>query len=151
MREQHRNHAGRTGCPRASPQRGDCFERDTHGGGFVARESADGRTQLYIPKALDSPLLAQPLSGGAPRPIIACVAGTAFSIGPAGIYYVPVSCRPTPDPSPPVHVMNSTTGADREVGRLETFWYDSFRQVSPCHPTAEPPCTAGSSEMKPTS
>ncbi len=57
-------------------------ERVTRGGGFVASESVDGRTLLYISKVYDSPLMAQPLAGGAPRQIIACVAGTAFCGSP---------------------------------------------------------------------
>ena len=56
-------------------------EQLTHCGcGLVGRESADGMTLLYQPKIHESPLLAQALAGGAPRPLIACVAGTAVAI-----------------------------------------------------------------------
>ena len=100
-------------------------EQVTHGGGFLARESADGKTLFYLPKAVDSPILAQPLGGGAPRSIIACVAGTAFSVNSAGIYYVPCSSSHPPDPDPPVSVMNVATGTHREVVRLERFRYET--------------------------
>ena len=100
-------------------------ERVTRGGGFVARESADGGTLLYISKAVDSPLMAQPLAGGAPHRVIACVAGTAFSVTPAGVFYIPCSRNPqTPDPDPLVHVLDPATGKDREVGRLEKLEWD---------------------------
>jgi hypothetical protein len=84
---------------------------------------------LYIPKSgdlLHSRLLAQPLTGGAPRPIIPCVAGTAFSVSQSGIYYVPCSGSHMPDPDPPVRVLEPVTGNDREVGRLEKFQYESL-------------------------
>ena len=66
-------------------------ERVTRRGGFIASESADGRTLLYISKSVDSPLMAQPVAGGAPRQVIDCVAGTAFSVTRLGIYYLPCS------------------------------------------------------------
>jgi hypothetical protein len=100
-------------------------ERVTRGGAFIAHESADGATLLYIPKAVESPLVAQPLAGGAPHPVIACVGGTAFSVTPAGVYYIPCSPNPqTPDPDPLVRVFDPATGKDREVGRLEKFEWD---------------------------
>jgi hypothetical protein len=101
-------------------------ERVTRGGGFIAHESADGGTLFYISKAVESPLMAQPLAGGAPHPVIACVAGTAFSVTPAGVYYIPCSRNPqTPDPDPLVRVFDPATGKDREVGRLEKFEWDN--------------------------
>jgi Tol biopolymer transport system component/DNA-binding winged helix-turn-helix (wHTH) protein len=100
-------------------------ERVTRGGGFIAHESADGATLLYIPKAVESPLVAQPLAGGAPHPVISCVAGTAFSVTPAGVYYIPCSRNPqTPDPDPLVRVFDPATAKVREVGRLEKFEWD---------------------------
>ena len=101
-------------------------EQVTHSGGFMGRESADGRTLLYIPKAADSPLLAQPIAGGAPSPIITCVANTAFSVNASGIFYVPCSKDAKPDPDPFVQVMNPIGGTTREVGRLEKFEYDTL-------------------------
>ena len=131
-------------------------ERVTHGGALVGRESADGTMLLYIPKfasvdLLRSPLLAQPLAGGTPRPIIPCVVGTAFSVSQAGIYYVPCSGSLEPDPDPPVRVLDPATGNDREVGRLEKFQSRAFPRASPCHRTDEPSCTVVWSGMKPTS
>jgi hypothetical protein len=92
-----------------------------------SRESADGATLLYIPKAVESPLVAQPLAGGAPHPVIACVGGTAFSVTPAGVFYIPCSRNPqTPDRDPLVHVLDPATGHDREVGRLEKLEWDNL-------------------------
>ena len=129
-------------------------QRVTHGGALLGRESADGTMLLYIPKSaslLHSRLLGQPLAGGAPRPIIACVAGTAFSVSQGGIYYVPCSGSLKPDPDPPVRVLDPATGKDREVGRLERFQSRAFPRASPFHRTDEPFCTVVSSGMKPTS
>jgi len=100
-------------------------ERVTRGGGFIGSESMDGKTLLYISKAFNSPLIAQPLAGGQPRQIISCVSGTAFSVTTAGVYYLPCSSNP-PDPDPTVRVMNPATGEDREFGRLEKFQYESL-------------------------
>ena len=100
-------------------------ERVTHGGGFVARESADGTMLLFIPKALNSPLMAQALASGAIRTIVECLAGTAFAVTQSEIYYVPCSGNP-PDPNPSVRLRDLATGAEREVGRLEKFEYESL-------------------------
>ncbi len=96
-------------------------ERVTRGGGFIARESADGRTLFYISKSVHSPVMAQPLAGGAPRTAIACVTGTAFSVNPQGIYYVPCADGPAIDPDSPVRVLDAATGATRGVAKLERF------------------------------
>jgi dipeptidyl aminopeptidase/acylaminoacyl peptidase len=94
------------------------------GAGLFACESADGKSLLYQPKDTDSPLLALPLSGGAPRQLVACVKSTAFAVGPHGVYYV--ACDPSPDPA--LHVMDPDTGYDRLLGRLEKYDYQ-FRPL----------------------
>jgi Tol biopolymer transport system component len=97
----------------------------THGGGgLVGRESADGQGLLYQPKTFDAPLLAQPLRGGAPVPILPCVAGIAFSVISRGIYYLPCQNALRPDPNPQVHVLNPATGEVRPLGSLEGFTQD---------------------------
>jgi Tol biopolymer transport system component/DNA-binding winged helix-turn-helix (wHTH) protein len=101
-------------------------ERVTNGGGFIASESVDGSTLLYISKSVDSPLMAQPLAGGAPRQVIDCVAGTAFAVQPAGIFYLPCSGTSTADADPTVLVRNPATGEDRTIGTLEKFERDSL-------------------------
>jgi Tol biopolymer transport system component/DNA-binding winged helix-turn-helix (wHTH) protein len=100
-------------------------ERMTSGGGFIGRESADGMDLLYLPKPVDSPLMAQSLDGGGIRTIVTCVAGTAFAVTQNGIHYVACSGTP-PDPNPSVRVRDLATGAEREVGRLEKFEYESL-------------------------
>lgn len=104
----------------------DRVERITHGGGFIGHESADGTAVFYIPKFAYSPVLAQPLAGGAPREVIRCVAGTAFSVGAAGIYYVPCSGSAPPDPNPRVRFWNAATARSRDIGTLEKFQYESL-------------------------
>jgi Tol biopolymer transport system component len=97
-------------------------EQLTHGGGgYVGRESVDGRTLLYQPALHTSPVMAQPLAGGAPDQLIACVVGTAVAVTSSGIYYVPCSASFAPGETTPVRVMDPRTGTDREVGRLEQF------------------------------
>jgi len=97
-------------------------EQVTHGGGgYVGRESADGKTLLYQPTLRTSPVLAQPLDGGTPRPLIACVVGTAVAVTDTGIYYVPCSASFAPGQATPVRVWDPGTGKDREVGRLEQY------------------------------
>lgn len=91
------------------------------GGGFVGRESVDRKTVLYQPTLRTSPVMAQPLAGGAPHQIIACVIGTAVAVNDTGIYYVPCSASFAPGHTTPVRVMDPRTGKDREVGRLEEY------------------------------
>jgi Tol biopolymer transport system component/DNA-binding winged helix-turn-helix (wHTH) protein len=97
-------------------------EQVTHGGGgYVGRESADGKTLLYQPTLRTSPVLGQPLGGGTPRPLITCVIGTAVAVTDTGIYYVPCSASFAPGQATPVRVWDPGTGKDREVGRLEQY------------------------------
>ena len=97
------------------------MEQVTHGGGgYVGRESADGKTLLYQPALRTSPVMAQPLAGGAPGTLIACVIGTAVAVTDSGIYYVPCSAGFAPGQTA-VRVMDPGTGKDREVGKLEQY------------------------------
>jgi Tol biopolymer transport system component/DNA-binding winged helix-turn-helix (wHTH) protein len=100
-------------------------ERVTSGGGFIAQESPDGAMLLYLSEAADSPLLAQPLAGGPAHKVVDCVAGTAFAVGRAGLYYVPCSGE-TPDSNPVVRLRDLTSGKEREIGRLPNFQYNSL-------------------------
>ncbi len=102
---------------RRVPAGGGPSQPVTRGGGHFACESADGKSLLYQPHDTDSPLLALPLTGGAPRQLVACVKATAFAASPQGIHYV--ACDSSPDPE--LHVMNPDTGQDRLLGRLEKY------------------------------
>ena len=95
------------------------------GSGFIGREAADGKSLLYQPRDGDLPLLAVPLSGGPPRPLIACVSPTAFAVAATGIYYVPC----TRETDAPIHVMDPETGADRRLGTLEKYYYGSVPAI----------------------
>jgi Tol biopolymer transport system component/DNA-binding winged helix-turn-helix (wHTH) protein len=102
-------------------------EQITHGGGgYVGLESADRKALLYQPALRTSPVMAQPLAGGAPAALIACVIGTAVAVSDSGIYYVPCSAGFTPGQTS-VRVMNPGTGEDREVGKLEQYHVGSLR------------------------
>jgi len=91
----------------------------THGGaGWSARESADGQSVLYQRHTGDAALLAQPLTGGAPRPIIPCVTESVYAVAAQGIYYVP--CQ-GPGPDPQLRVRNPDTLQDHQYGTLEKF------------------------------
>lgn len=100
----------------------------TRGGGFVGRESADGKTVFYLPEGgRDGPLLVQPLSGGSPHALIPCVTGTAVAVTAGGLYYIPcvapVKGHPEVVTNAPVRVRNPGTGDDREIGTLEAYEY----------------------------
>jgi Tol biopolymer transport system component/DNA-binding winged helix-turn-helix (wHTH) protein len=101
-------------------------ERVTRGGGYIASESFDGKTLFYISKPDDSPVMAQPLAGGAPQVLIPCVVGTAFSVTHAGIYYLPCSASPTRDPNPLVRALDTATGRVRDIGKLAKFQYQQL-------------------------
>jgi Tol biopolymer transport system component len=94
------------------------------GSGVIATETLDGRVLLYQPRTvsqphdpINAPLMAQPLDGGAPRQIVACVLGTAFAAGPRGVYYVPCQRAIAPD----VYLLNTATGDRQRLGALERY------------------------------
>jgi Tol biopolymer transport system component/DNA-binding winged helix-turn-helix (wHTH) protein len=97
------------------------YARVTHGGAAKIRawESVDGTGVFYKRQEFDAPVYFQPLSGGASRPIIACVGGGRVSVVPPGIYYVPCQLRGSVNPDMRVHVLNPVTGEDRQVATLE--------------------------------
>jgi Tol biopolymer transport system component len=98
------------------PAAGGPLERLTRGGtGMFACETADGTQLLYQAADADSALLALPLTGGAPRQLVACVKSTAFGAGPRGVYYVP--CDTSADP--PLRLLDPETGHDELLGKLE--------------------------------
>src|SRR4051812_20572957 len=94
------------------------------GGGYVGRESVDGRTLLYQPALRTSPLKAQPLAGGPPQTLVACVTGTDVAVTNSGIYYVPCSATAAPGDTTVIRVLDPRTGKDRKVGSLEQYPVD---------------------------
>jgi serine/threonine protein kinase/dipeptidyl aminopeptidase/acylaminoacyl peptidase len=95
------------------------------GSGTVGRETADGKSVLYQEGDGDQPLMAVPLSGGAPHQVIACVVGTAFVVAAAGIYYVACGA----DTNPSIHLLDPETGADRPLGTLDNYFYGSVPAI----------------------
>jgi Tol biopolymer transport system component/DNA-binding winged helix-turn-helix (wHTH) protein len=91
------------------------------GGGYGGRESADGKTLLYQPALRTSPVMAQPLAGGPPSTLIACVIGSAVAVSDNGVYYLPCPAVSAPGEPTPIRVLDPRTGKDREVGRLEQY------------------------------
>ena len=65
----------------------------------------------------DSALLLQPLSGGQPRPLVGCVRFDAFATAGRMVFYV--ACEPGANPS--LHTLDTVTGQDRILGRLDHF------------------------------
>jgi len=107
---------------------GRMSERLIHeGSGRFACESFDGKTLLFQPKMGEAPLMAMPLSGGAPHQLVPCVRRAAFSVGPLGVYYVP--CDPSPNPS--VHVLDLKSGRDKRLGTLDGIARGERLSVSP--------------------
>jgi hypothetical protein len=70
----------------------------------------------------------QPLSGGAPRAIVPCVATTHWSIQPQGIYYVPCPANVGVTRDLPLRVLNPATGEDRPFATLKDI---PFRPSGP--------------------
>lgn len=97
------------------------------GSGSYATESADGLSLLYQPKGgADSPLMALPLGGGAPRQLVDCVRQSNFHSGPRGIHYV--ACGDGSDPR--IHLLDPRSGRDRVLGRLEKLGWTPGLAVS---------------------
>jgi Tol biopolymer transport system component len=101
----------------------------TNGGsGLAAVEGADGVTLFYlghrtarIHEPTDAPLLARPPGGGPPREVVACVRGTAFSVGANGIYYLPCRSASGGAGDPSVFFLDLATGTERSLGTLERY------------------------------
>jgi len=87
------------------------------GSGFLGVESADGKSVVYQPTNADSPLLLLPLNGGQPRQLVGCVRSAAFAM--AGRTLVYVACEPGTNPA--LHKVDTVSGQDRVLGRLEKF------------------------------
>jgi hypothetical protein len=68
--------------------------------------------------------MAQPLGGGPPSTIIACVLGSAVAVTDSGIYYMPCPAASAPGETTPLRVLDPRTGKDREVGTLEEYHID---------------------------
>jgi hypothetical protein len=54
--------------------------------------------------------MAQPLAGGPPRRLLACVTGGAVAVGRAGVYYVPCWGERPPDTDAMVRLLDPATG-----------------------------------------
>jgi Tol biopolymer transport system component/DNA-binding winged helix-turn-helix (wHTH) protein len=107
---------------RAQVGSGSSKEQVTRGGGgYVGRESADGKMLLYQPALGTSPVMAQPLAGGSAKTLIACVIGGAVAVSDNSIYYVPCSDLSPSGDTTPLRMLDHGTGKDREVGRLEQY------------------------------
>jgi Tol biopolymer transport system component/DNA-binding winged helix-turn-helix (wHTH) protein len=98
-------------------------ERVTHSGSATrAWESADGIGVFYKQSHSDSPLYFQPLSSGAPRAVIPCVAYSWFSVVARGVHYVPCQPYGSINRDMPVRVRNPVTGEDRQFATLEMLF-----------------------------
>jgi Tol biopolymer transport system component len=62
------------------PSQGGAAEQVTRAGGYVGRESADGKTLYFTKTSGDGPLYARPLSGGDEKQVLDYVARRAFVV-----------------------------------------------------------------------
>ncbi len=111
------------------PASGGPLQQITRGGsGLFSCESPDAKQILYQSAMFrESPLLAQPISGGPVRQLVKCVQIYAFGANAARIYYAP--CGTGPDI--PVHELDPKTGQDRMLGSVEQAFYPSRPAISP--------------------
>jgi Tol biopolymer transport system component len=98
------------------PASGGSEERLTHDGTGPAEEAADGKTLFFQRDSAESPLMALPLAGGPERPVIDCVGGWGFTVGPAGVYHL--GCK-ADQRAVPLYLLDLATGRDRLLGKLE--------------------------------
>jgi Tol biopolymer transport system component len=97
------------------PADGGKAEQITHGGsGYLARESADGRSLLYQAGLSLLPLLKQPIEGGPAVSLVDCVQPGSIVERPEGTYYV--GC----EAGYPLHLLDRTNHT-QTFGRLEEF------------------------------
>jgi WD40 repeat protein len=110
------------------PAAGGRAEQVTTGGStYTVRVSPDGRELLYSPPGEfgNTPLLATPVSGGAPRRLLPCV--RQFATSNVGVYYI--ECGPGPDRN--VHAVAAATMRDSVIGRTRDTPYGQDLAVSP--------------------
>jgi eukaryotic-like serine/threonine-protein kinase len=101
---------------------GGVEEQVTRKGGWVPFESLDGRTLYYKRASPDSPLLAQPTTGGEERTVVGCV-GPSFSyaVDREGITYVACDIPAAADRSRGfLRHWNMRTAQDRLLATLDT-------------------------------
>jgi Tol biopolymer transport system component len=70
------------------PSQGGAAEQVTRGGGYVGRESADGKMLYFTKTSGDGPLYVRPLSGGDETQVVGNVVRRAFVVFADGIYYL---------------------------------------------------------------
>jgi WD40 repeat protein len=120
-----------------------------------AWESFDRSGVFYKRQAssLNAPLDFQPLAGGVPHALSACVSGHGFSVGKRGIYYVPCQPHDAGDVDVTLRILNPATGEDRLLPRSRTsrivLWEAAWAGLS-SRPMARRFSTTGSSPVLPT-
>jgi dipeptidyl aminopeptidase/acylaminoacyl peptidase len=100
----------------------------TAGSGYHVSVSPDGSELLYTtpaPVGPGVPLVAAPLAGGVPRPVVPCV--REFAANATGVYYI--ACDPGRDWA--VHVIDAKTTRDSVIGRTQGTPYGTGIAVSP--------------------
>jgi eukaryotic-like serine/threonine-protein kinase len=95
----------------------------TDNGGFVALESADGKTLYYTKTptttlyAGPEPLFARPLAGGAERQVLDSVVRQAFVVAEDGIYHL---ARADEKGAFPLRFVEFATGKARRLARIDS-------------------------------
>jgi len=102
------------------------------GSGHYARESADGRSVLYISNDGKKSLLMMPLTGGPAQSLVPCV--DDFDVAGGSVYYV--ACGTSPGGL--IHRLNPATAEDTVLGALNV---DNYQGTLPCLLTGPQSCT----------
>jgi Tol biopolymer transport system component len=100
----------------------------TRGANYGITVSPDRRELLYKTPARPGSgvaVVAVPLTGGVPRPVLPCV--RAFAANPIGVYYI--ACDSQPDWN--VHLLDAKTRRDSVIGRTRGTPYGTELAVSP--------------------
>jgi Tol biopolymer transport system component len=102
-----------------APAEGGAEERVTESGAY-SHAAPDGKTLLFQRMAWGgSPLLAAGIGGGPERTVIECVGFRGFVPRATGIYHV--GCGLPLAHEAPLYFLDSTTGQDRLIGKLEKY------------------------------
>ena len=139
------------------PSEGGPSTRVTVGGSSpVVYESLDGKTLIYQSRVVyesadvkshvtfgDGPLLAVPIGGGTPGPVLPCVRFLSWAVANTGVYYSPCGSRRDRDKSNgfvqtwppgsqiPIQVLDPSTGRVRILGSVKAPFEPNRLAVSP--------------------
>jgi Tol biopolymer transport system component/tRNA A-37 threonylcarbamoyl transferase component Bud32 len=101
------------------PFQGGAAEQVTRDGGYVARESTDGRTLYYTKTGGNGPLFGRPLSGGDEKQVLEMVEERGFVALEDGIYYLYPSFLYPGGEGSEIRFHEFATGHKRTISHIE--------------------------------